>query len=97
MKRRIEHDILKEFLEANASEVINMVLTEWNLDNARAVWLEESWKDAWEQGWKKGWEQGWKEGREERDAELLEMIDAGRGLEEIRKRLAEGSRAGLRA
>ncbi|MDR1073989.1 MAG: hypothetical protein LBL45_10000 [Treponema sp.] len=78
-----------------------MVLTEWNWENARAVWLEESWKDAWEKGWKKGWEKGWKEGleegREERDAELLEMIDAGCGIEEIRKRFAGEKGAGLRA
>ncbi|MDR0706875.1 MAG: hypothetical protein LBF60_03230 [Treponema sp.] len=61
--------------------------------------------EAWEKGWKKGWEEGWKEGleegREERDMELLEMIDAGRGIEEMRKRLMEGSGArsgaGLRA
>ncbi|MDR0644242.1 MAG: hypothetical protein LBG05_04905 [Treponema sp.] len=77
-----------------------MVLTGWNWDNGRAVWLEETWKDAWEKGWQKGWEEGWKagleEGREERDVELLEMIDAGYGMEEIRKRLAAKRIAALR-
>jgi len=29
-----DHDILKEFMEANSSEVFNMLLTEWNWDDA---------------------------------------------------------------
>jgi len=37
----IEKDVLKEYLEANASEVINMLLTEWNLDEAIEVAREE--------------------------------------------------------
>ena len=36
-----DHDILKEFMEANSSEVFNMLLTEWNLDDALAVSREE--------------------------------------------------------
>jgi len=36
-----EHDILKEFLEKNATEVFNMLMTEWNLDEALAVRFEE--------------------------------------------------------
>jgi len=35
------HDILKEFLELHASEVINMIFTEWNWDDALAVRYEE--------------------------------------------------------
>jgi len=36
-----EHDILKEFLEQNATEVINMLITEWNTEDAKVVWYEE--------------------------------------------------------
>jgi len=36
-----DHDILKEFLKKNSSEVINMLLTEWNFDDAKQVWFEE--------------------------------------------------------
>jgi predicted transposase YdaD len=36
-----DHDILKEFLEKNSSEVMNMLLTEWNFDDAKQVWFEE--------------------------------------------------------
>jgi hypothetical protein len=35
------HDILKEFFEKNASEVLNMLLTEWNWDDALDVRFEE--------------------------------------------------------
>jgi hypothetical protein len=45
MKRAIrycrDNDILKEFLEKNGTEVINMLLTEWNMDDALAVRFEE--------------------------------------------------------
>jgi len=36
-----DHDILKEFMEQNSSEVFNMLLTEWNWDDAIAVSKEE--------------------------------------------------------
>jgi len=36
-----DHNILKEFLESNASEVMNMLMTEWNWDDALAVRFEE--------------------------------------------------------
>jgi len=32
-----ENDILKEFLERNGTEVINILMTEWNWDDALAV------------------------------------------------------------
>jgi hypothetical protein len=35
------HDILKEFLEKNAKEIMNMLLTEWNWDDALDVRYEE--------------------------------------------------------
>ena len=36
-----KHDILNEFLETHASEVLNMILTEWNTEDAKRVWYEE--------------------------------------------------------
>ncbi|GHV55569.1 hypothetical protein AGMMS49579_18790 [Spirochaetia bacterium] len=38
----IKHNILKEIFEAHASEVINMLLTEWNWDDAKVVWQREA-------------------------------------------------------
>jgi hypothetical protein len=37
----IEQDILKDVLKAHASEVINMLLEEWKIDEAKEVWQEE--------------------------------------------------------
>ena len=41
----IEHNIMKEFLEANGSEVANMLLSGWNMDEALAVSKEEGFED----------------------------------------------------
>jgi hypothetical protein len=41
VKYCIAHNILSDFLKENSSEVINMLLTEWNWDDAKEVWFEE--------------------------------------------------------
>ena len=61
-----DHDILKEFMEKNSSEVFNMLLNEWNWDDALAVSREEG----IEEGWGKGVEEGWGKGREEEKEEI---------------------------
>jgi hypothetical protein len=43
------HDILNKFLKENASEVINMLITEWNWDTAKEVWQEEAREEAREE------------------------------------------------
>ena len=45
-----KHDILREFLELHATEVLNMLYTEWNLDDAIAVAREEGKEDGLEEG-----------------------------------------------
>jgi len=40
-----KHDILREFLELHATEVLNMLMTEWNWDDALAVAREEGKED----------------------------------------------------
>ena len=49
MKRAViycrDNDILKEFFEKNGTEVINMLLTEWNWDDAKKVWYDEGRED----------------------------------------------------
>jgi predicted transposase/invertase (TIGR01784 family) len=52
------HDILKEFLKLHAAEVLGMLMTEWNWDDALAVRYEE------------GLEQGWEEGEENKALEI---------------------------
>jgi predicted transposase YdaD len=52
-----EHAILREFLEQHSTEVFNMLITEWNTEEAKEVWYEE--------GLEKGLEKGIEKGREE--------------------------------
>jgi predicted transposase/invertase (TIGR01784 family) len=54
----IEKNILKEFLEAHSSEVLNMLLTEWNQDEAIEVAREEGIEIGLEQGHEEGLEEG---------------------------------------
>lgn len=50
----IEHDIMREFLETHGSEVSNMLLSGWNMDEALAVSKEEGFEDGVEYGEKLG-------------------------------------------
>jgi len=53
-----KHDILREFLELHATEVLNMLFTEWNWDDALAVAREEGKEDGLEEGREEGREEG---------------------------------------
>ena len=46
----IEHDIMREFLEVHGTEVANMLLSGWNMDEALAVSKEEGYEDGFEDG-----------------------------------------------
>ena len=48
------HGILKEFLEIHGSEVLNMLLEEWNMEDAKEVWQEEAREDGLKEGLNKG-------------------------------------------
>ena len=45
-----KHDIMKEFLKLHAGEVLGMLYTEWNLDDAIAVAREEGQEEGMEKG-----------------------------------------------
>jgi len=70
-----KHGILKTFLEKHGSEVLGMVLEEWNLEDAKEVWREEAREEGLEEGREEGMEKGLREGRE-------------KGREEERKEIA---------
>ena len=70
-----KHDILKEFLEKNAKEVMNMLMTEWNWDDALAVRFDE----------------GRYEGRTEGYKEVLELIEQGMSVKEVKTHLEQKS------
>lgn len=61
----VEHDIMREFLEANGTEVCNMLLSGWNMDEALAVSKEEGYEDGFEAGERRGVEYGEKKKQEE--------------------------------
>jgi hypothetical protein len=77
-----EHDILKEFLEKHAAEVLEMLLTEWKWEEAEAFVREVS----REEGLEEGREQGLEQGREDERAKIARnALAEGLPLEVIRK------------
>jgi len=53
-----EHSIMNKFLEIHASEILNMLTAEWNMDEAIAYVRKEAWEDGREDGLQEGWEKG---------------------------------------
>ena len=56
-----KYGILKQFLENHSIEVINMLLTDWNLEDAKKVWYEDGMEDGLEKGRLEGREDGHEE------------------------------------
>jgi len=83
IKSCVERNILVYFLEKYASEVLNMLFTEWNWDDAKQVWQEEA------------REEGIEKGREKRDNEILDLISKGYTLADIEKHLREQTRSAI--
>jgi len=79
--------MLKEFLKIHGSEVLNMLLEEWNMDDALAVAREEGREDGREEGWEKGHVKGSEEGWEKCSSHVIELLDQGLTVEEIKERL----------
>jgi predicted transposase/invertase (TIGR01784 family) len=65
----IEHDVLSKFLLDCSSEVINMLLTEWNWADAKEVWQQEAKAEGRTEGLAKGRTEGLAKGRTEGLAE----------------------------
>jgi len=81
IKNCVKRNILVYFLEKHASEVLNMLFTEWNLDDAIAVAKEEALED------------GIDIGREERDNEILDLIKKGYSTADIENHLRKQTRS----
>jgi hypothetical protein len=76
LKWCIANGILRGFFETHGSEVINMLMSEWKLEDALVVEREE--------GWEEGREEGWQEGREE---SVKNLLDYGMSLEQVSQAL----------
>jgi predicted transposase YdaD len=93
----IEHNVLSKFLLERSSEVINMLLTEWNWDDAKEVWQQEASAAALAkgraEGISEGRAEGISEGRAEGHKEVFELLEKGYTFEEVKARLASGDPA----
>jgi len=85
-----KHGILKEFLELYATEVLNMLLTEWNTEDAIAVAREEGFEEGREEGHEEGHEEGLEKGHEDERKYILELLDQGLSPEDIKNLLTRG-------
>jgi predicted transposase YdaD len=90
----IGHDILKGFLKEHGTEVMNMLMAEWKLEDALVVEREEGREEGLEQGLERGLEQGLEQGhaqgRKEGQNMILELIRQGYSVEQIEAKLAAG-------
>ncbi|MDR2864497.1 MAG: hypothetical protein LBV68_02685, partial [Spirochaetaceae bacterium] len=80
----IEHDILKDFLEENSTEVNNMLFTEWNWDDALEVAREEGKEEARAEGIEVGIDRG--------IDNFYELLEQGYAPKEAREMLKNKSR-----
>ncbi len=99
VKTCINENVMKKFLEKNASEVVNMLFTEFDMDTAKKIWKEEAREEGRNEGIAEGRNEGRNEGKKEKQIEiaknLLVMLDVkdiniiskatGLSIEEINK------------
>ena len=84
IKSCMKRNILVYFLEKYASEVLNMLFTEWNLDDALAVRYEEGTED--------GIDIGIDKGSEKKSNEILALIEKGYSTADIKNHLLKQTR-----
>jgi predicted transposase/invertase (TIGR01784 family) len=94
----VAHGILSTFLIENSSEVVNMLLTEWNWDDAKAVWQEEAMQrgiqkgiqtgiqTGIQKGIQTGMQRGIQKGRQQTLSEVVALLKNGYGADDIEKR-----------
>ena len=86
-----KHGISEEFIKHYASELENMILTEWNWDDAKRVWQKEAWEDGREEGREEGIgigvAKGRQEGRGEALGEVFALLEKGIPLAEAKQML----------
>jgi flagellar biosynthesis/type III secretory pathway protein FliH len=86
IKSCVERNILVYFLEKHGSEVLNMLFTEWNQDDALAVRYEEGMEDGREEGVAIGEARGMERGMEK----VFSLLEQGVSLAEAKQRLGLG-------
>ena len=84
VKYCVDNDILKEFLLENATEVVGMLATEFDMDIALKV--------AREDGIQTGREEGREEGIEKFQNYVLDLMEQGLSQEEIKEKIKEAKK-----
>jgi len=84
------YGILKGYLDVYGSEVLNMILTEWNTEDAIAFARNEGREEGLEEGREEGCEKGLLQGREEGFLKGREEGKEASNIEIAKKALAEG-------
>ncbi|MDR1726410.1 MAG: hypothetical protein LBT74_00530 [Acidobacteriota bacterium] len=84
----VARGVLSGYLREHGTEVVNMLLTEWDWDRARQVWREEEFAAGVEQGIERGIERGIEQGIEQGErtkalAIARKMLDRNVPLDEI--------------
>jgi predicted transposase YdaD len=75
-------------LGTHGTEVMNMLMTEWNWDDALAVRFEEGLEKGLEEGLERGLEKGMEEGLEKGQEETVKnLLDFGMEAEQISRAL----------
>ena len=81
----IAHDVMREFLSQNGSEVENMLFTEWNMEEALAVTAEEARAEGMAEGLVEGMARGMAQGKSDGLAEGITRGKAEGKAEERKK------------
>ncbi|MDR0561983.1 MAG: hypothetical protein LBG73_04775, partial [Spirochaetaceae bacterium] len=84
-------DILAEYLKRHSGEVLNMFTMEFDINVAEQVWKEEALEKGREMGRAEGRREGEERGRQAGRSEILELINQGCTLEQLKERLASGA------
>ncbi|MDR0442697.1 MAG: Rpn family recombination-promoting nuclease/putative transposase [Treponema sp.] len=77
IKYCMDNNVLKPFLETHSTEVFNMLLTEWNTEEAKEVWFEEGLVEGMEKGMEKGIQY------------VMRLFDQGLSAAEVKRRLEQ--------
>jgi len=86
VKYCIENDLSADYFRTHASEVVNMLLKEYNLKDHIEVIREENLE--------KGREEGLKKGREKGQNYVLKLMAQGLSYEEIKKKIEKNKKTG---
>lgn len=81
----IENDVLKDFLKEHGSEVCNMLLSEFTVEDAVTLARREGRNE----GWTKGRNEGWTKGRNEGEKHIIELLERGYSVDEIKQQITQ--------